>query len=191
MNMKRWISISVLVLLMFFTIACSSDHTQEEYNQLLTEKNNLQTQYDELSSLFDPLYTGNQEIQQAIDDLNGLIADRVFNDDIYNVLASESYQGSNLQDQRLWGTYSTDRDNEELLILYSSGLMINLRMSTGSEGQYDLSNGSYSFNPNNNQLSLNSSGSINVYKANFTDTGIYLKLIDGLSYKEWTWIRLK
>ena len=189
--MKRWISISVLVLLMFFTIACSSDHKQEEYNQLLTEKNDLQTQYDELSSLYDPLYTGNQEIQQAIDDLNGLIADRVFNDDIYNVLASESYQGSNLQDQRLWGTYSTDRDNEELLILYSSGLMINLRMSTGSEGQYDLSNGSYSFNPNNNQLSLNSSGSINVYKANFTDTGIYLKLIDGLSYKEWTWIRLK
>ena len=69
--------------------------------------------------------------------------------------------------------------------------MINLRMSTGSEGQYDLSNDSYSFDPSNNQLSLNSSGSINVYKANFTDTGIYLKLIDGRSYDEWTWIRLK
>ena len=191
MNMKRWLSISVLVLLMFFTIACSSDHTQEEYNQLLAEKNDLQTQYDELSSLYDPLYTGNQEIQQAIDDLNGIIADRVFNDDIYNVLASESYQGSNLQDQRLWGTYSTDKNNEEFLILYSSGLMINLRMSTGSEGQYDLSYDSYTFDPSNNQLSLNSSGSINVYKATFTDTGIYLKLTDGKSYPEWTWIRLK
>ncbi|MEA5026926.1 MAG: hypothetical protein VB012_04620 [Erysipelotrichaceae bacterium] len=189
--MKRLISISVLVLLMFFTVACSSDHTQEEYDQLLAEKNDLQTQYDELSSLYDPLYTSNQEIQQAIDDLNDMIADRVFNDDIYNVLTSESYQGANLQDQRLWGTYSTDKENQELLILYCSGLMIKLYMPTGSEGQYFLDCGSYSFDPSNNQLSLNFSGSLNIYKASFTDTGIYLKLIDGSSYDEWTWIRLK
>ena len=191
MNMKRWISISVLILLLFLTVACSSEHTQEEYDQLLAEKNDLQTQYDELSSLYDPLYTSNQETQQAIDDLNDIIADRVFNDDIYNVLTSESYQGSNLQDQRLWGTYSTDKKNQELLILYSSGLMIKLYMTTDSEGQYFLDCGSYSFDPSDNQLSLNSSGSINVYKASFTDTGIYLKLIDGKSYNEWTWTRLK
>ena len=189
--MKRWISISVLVLLMFFTVACSSDHTQEEYDQLLAEKNDLQTQYDELSSLYDPLYTSNQEIQQAIDDLNDMIADRVFNDDIYNVLTSESYQGANLQDQRLWGTYSTDKENQELLILYSSGLMIKLYMTTDSEGQYFLDCGSYSFDPSNDQLSLNFSGSLNIYTASFTDTGIYLKLTDGESYNEWTWTRKK
>lgn len=190
--MRRLEVVGVMICLLFISVACSANsYTKEEYDQLLAEKNELQTQYDELSSLYDPLYTSNQEIQQAIDDLNDVIADRVFNDDVYNELASESYQGSNLQDQRLWGTYSIDKNDVELLILYSSGLMIELYMSTGSEGQYSLFYGSYSFDPSNNQLSLNSQGGINVYKASFTDTGIYLKLIDGRSYPEWTWIRLK
>ncbi|MDD4643019.1 MAG: hypothetical protein PHG99_05945, partial [Erysipelotrichaceae bacterium] len=85
--MRRLEVVGVMICLLFISVACSANsYTKEEYDQLLAEKNELQTQYDELNNAFDQLDTSNQEIQQAIDDLNDVIADRVFNDDVYNEL---------------------------------------------------------------------------------------------------------
>ena len=146
---------------------------------MLAENDELQAQYDELSSVYDQLYNSNQAIEDKMKELKAMMSsDQILNIDVYNAMTSEYYSKDDLQDQRLWGTYSVDVDEVELFVLYSSGLYVNLYMTKDSDGQYYLTYGSYSYDQSNNQLCIKDYSSDNaiLYDVTFNDNGI--KILD-------------
>lgn len=193
--MKRLEVMGVMICFLFISVACSAgSNTKKEYDQLLAEKNELQTQYDELNNAFDQLDTSNQILKDKIKELKAMMPDdQIFNIDVYNALTSENYNKDDLQDQRLWGTYSVDNDKAELYLLYSSGLYVDLYMTTDSDGQYFLTYGSYSYDQNNDKLAIkdHSSDNAKLFSVTFFDNGMSLRSIsDDYQHDEvWTIIK--
>lgn len=185
--MKPKLKILIVVSVVFFCcFGCVSKYTNDDYDLLKSEVAELKEEYDVIEKDFVEVLAINQELNETLNGLNVTTDEKIFNNDIYEEQVSETSDDDH-QDRRLWGTYIVDDKYDELMILYSSGLMIHLYMTTGSLDVYVLEHASYTFDTATDELTLILFENSYIYEISFLDNGLHLSSVSGNSRDNWIW----
>lgn len=177
-----------LFFIAFMLFSCSTNH--DVYQDLIDRQTEANESLHDYESMLNDTEIENRTLTDKIAEVPQL-SDydlQLFNEKIYTEKASVSYTGESLQDEIIRGTYIVS--DYEIVILYSSGLLLKGNVGAGGNGEMYFIEGSYDYDKSNNQLTLDYGYQKTVFIVEFKDYGLNLFAsdIDNCSY-DCEWIR--
>ncbi len=173
--MKNKLKSVIILLLIGGLLSGCSGVSNVKYQELETEKKDLelkliirQRDYQIQLDLKDHLTKQRDDLRNSIDN------DALFMDNYYRVSRSTG----NANDRLIMGSYW--ESSTKLYILYSSGYMICGDMSTYSKHELYFSDGSYTYDPDTNELTIDIDDNVSVYSVAINDERVLLTHKSGI-----------